>query len=141
LVLIEWGKTRKIVRKMARDVSKRGRQVTDLETKPKTYSSDQIRARVSEVLAVALTKLKDDAPDLISADLHHAPQSGNGTAIIINVKLATGDSRIIINVPPDGACRPLHPDRIGGCGNIFDETFKRVLAAVIFRATSSRDHN
>jgi len=126
---------------MARDVSNCARQVTDLDTRRKSYSSEEIRARVSEVLAVALAKLKDEAPDLVSAELHQAPQSGDGTAIIINVKMATGHSRIIINVPPDGACRPLHPDRIGGCGNIFDESFERVLAAVIFRATSSRDRS
>jgi hypothetical protein len=109
-----------------------------LNKKRKSYSSDEIRTRVSEVLAVALTKLKGDAPELVSADLHHAPQSGDGTAIIINVKMSTGHSRIIINVPPDGTCRPLHPDRIGGCGNIFDDSFERVLTAVIFRAASAQ---
>jgi hypothetical protein len=111
--------------------------LTTVNATGRNYSTEQIRARMAEVFPMALTKVRADTPAFVSADLHHAPQSGDGTAIIINVKMANGLSRIIINVPPDGECRPLHPDRIGGCGNIFDNSFERVLTAVILRAISA----
>ncbi len=104
----------------------------------KGYSSDEITARVSEVLPAALAKAKSDAAELVSANMEHAPQSGPGTAVVIALTLDDGETRIIINVRPDGGCRPVHP-RIEGCGNIFDDAFDRVLTAVILRATSSRD--
>jgi hypothetical protein len=103
------------------------------------YTFDKIRKRVAGMLLLASSKARADVPELIWAELHPLPQRGDPRGLLIRLKMVDGYSRVIIKVRPHGTWKVIHPVRIDGCGNIFDESFDQVLADVIPRAASFRD--
>jgi len=91
------------------------------------------------MLLLASGKAKSDVHDLISAEAHPLPHSGDPRGIVIRLKMIDGYSRVVMVVRPDGTWKVMHPAGVDDRGNIFDESFDRELATVLLHAAAFRD--